>query len=179
MVRAFLLLMFPVLHRFFRDELDREQKAIMENKSRGLGLVDDGQWEGATGWYGGQVQQIAKLSKGTSSESPYVVRLEPLEKRRSNRFARFLGSRRILLLRIPEDLMMKDGDNIRQFLLRKFVLCGRVFVPFHSKEESLYLVETDENWERQGDFRCGDQFRMAFDRFVEWHNPLSHNAGQV
>ncbi|KIM43196.1 hypothetical protein M413DRAFT_26372 [Hebeloma cylindrosporum] len=42
-------------------ELDREQAAIKENRSRGLGLM--GEWEGHSEWYDGQIQQLARLVK--------------------------------------------------------------------------------------------------------------------
>jgi hypothetical protein len=144
----------------------------MENRSRGLGLLDDGEWEGAVNWYGGQVQQIARLTK---VDSTYAVHLEPLEKRRSNRFARFLGSRRIIQLHVPQELK----EKIREFTLQKFVLWGRIFVPFHSKKEGLYMTETNENLDRRSDYSSGDQFRMTFDQFIEWHNSPRLNANQV
>lgn len=159
-----------------RKELDREQAAIEENKSRGLGLM--GEWKGITNWYGGQVQQIIRLVKhGTG----YKLVVEPMEKRRSYRFARFYGSRRFLQVRIPEDVFLKENEAIRAFFVAKFILCGRVFVPFHSKDRGLYMVETNENWERESGDWCGDQFRKSFREFINWHNPLTEekNYSQV
>lgn len=160
----------------YRRELDREQYAIMENKGRGLGLM--GEWYGDPDWYGGQVQQIARLKSDGPTFTPYVC-LEPLEKTRSNRFARFLGSRRILQIRVSKDLLMRETSKIREFLCQKFILCGRVYVPFHATENSIYMLETDENWERIPDKSCGDQYRMSFGEFVAWHNPLDLNCNQV
>jgi hypothetical protein len=154
--------------------LDREQKAIMEDDSRGLGLRGD--WEGIENWYGGRVQQIAQLEQKNSTDA-IAIRLEPMEKRTSNRFARFLGSRRILRLRIPKDLAKKK--EVHEFLCQKFVLCGRTFVPFLAKE-GVHMVETSENYERCTDETCGDQYRLSFQEFVEWHNPLNKkNIEQV
>jgi RNA-dependent RNA polymerase len=52
--------------------------------------------------------------------------MERLESRRSNRIARFLGSRRVGQMRVDADLMNKERDELLNFLLRSFVLCGRV-----------------------------------------------------
>lgn len=91
---------------FGRAELDREQHAIMENLERGLGLM--GKWYDEEDWYGGQIQQIARLAKGENGA--YQIQLEPMEKRRSYRFARYLGSRRMLQLKIPDDWVMRLNE---------------------------------------------------------------------
>ncbi|KAF4611719.1 hypothetical protein D9613_004267 [Agrocybe pediades] len=148
-------------------ELDREQAAIEEGLSRGLGLM--GEWHGAQDWYGGRIQQIIRLVKEDSS---FKMLIEPLEMKKSNRFARFYGSRRFLHLRISEELLKSDNDAVKAFLLKKFVLCGRTFVPFHSKDEALYLVETDEDYHRIPRDYFRDNQRMSFQEFINWHNPL-------
>ncbi|TFK59804.1 hypothetical protein BDN72DRAFT_883839 [Pluteus cervinus] len=102
-------------------ELDREQAAIMENRDRGLGLM--GMWHGETDWYGGQVQQLARVVKDGKG---YSIQLQCMEKRCSHRFARYLGSRRILQLRVPDDLINRENKVVRLWLQRKFILCGRV-----------------------------------------------------
>ena len=135
-----------------------------------------GEWKGASNWYGGQIQQIMRLVKDATG---YKLTLEPMEKRRSHRFARFYGSRRFLQVRVSEDLSRKENEAIRAFFLAKFILCGRVFVPFHSKDGGLYMVETDENWERESQDWCGDQFRMPFRDFINWHNPLTQKKNYV
>ncbi|EDR15354.1 uncharacterized protein LACBIDRAFT_301565 [Laccaria bicolor S238N-H82] len=155
-------------------ELDREQDAIKENLSRGLGLM--GPWKGDPDWHGGQVQQLAQLVKVNGS---LKVQLEPLEKRRSHRFARFYGSRRIIQLRIPDDMVTKDNATVKQFLSQKFILLGRIFVPFHSKDGGVYMVETDQNSGRIPKGSCGDQYRLSFDAFMRWHNPLEYNFKQA
>ncbi|KAH7920937.1 hypothetical protein BV22DRAFT_765729 [Leucogyrophana mollusca] len=155
-------------------EYDREQKAIVENIGRGLGTM--GEWEGKEGWYGGQIQQVARLVKLASG---FTFELEKPEIRRSHRFSRFLGSRRVLQVRVPSELMYKHGEEIRRFLhSSKFVLCGRVYIPFHAKEGALYMVETSENYQRLSDPSEGDQYRISLTDFVQWHNPLRLNAKQ-
>ncbi|KAG1730698.1 RNA dependent RNA polymerase-domain-containing protein [Suillus paluster] len=156
-------------------EYDREQLAIVENKGRGLGTM--GQWEGKDNWYGGKIQQAARIVKAGKS---FKFELEKPEIRRSHRFARFLGSRRILQVRVPDNLTYdKVGAAIREFLTsNKFVLCGRVFVPFHAKEGNLYLFETHENVDRQANLGDGDGHRLTLYQFVQWHNPLRLNSKQ-
>ncbi|KAF8167315.1 RNA dependent RNA polymerase-domain-containing protein [Crassisporium funariophilum] len=161
---------------FLWQELDREQAAIDEGKSRGLGLM--GEWKGVPEWYGGQIQQLARLVKVGDSMK---VLLEPMEKRRSHRFARFYGSRRFLQLRIPDDLLKTQNKAVKEFLVAKFILCGRVFVPFHSKDGGLYMVETNEDFGRQSQRWCSDHHRLSYRDFINWHNPLfmKKNASQI
>ncbi|KAG2358031.1 RNA dependent RNA polymerase-domain-containing protein [Suillus spraguei] len=156
-------------------EYDREQLAIVENKGRGLGTM--GQWEGKEHWYGGKIQQVARVVKAGTS---FKLELEKPEIRRSHRFARFLGSRRIFQVRVPDNLTYdKVGSALREFLISsKFVLCGRVFVPFHAKEGSMYLLETNENIDRQTNLGDGDSHRLTLYQFVKWHNPLRLNRKQ-
>ena len=158
--------------------MDREQNAILENCGRGLGLM--GEWEGEPNWWGGQIQQILRLAKAPSgSPEQYVVHMERLESRRSNRIARFLGSRRVSQMRVNADLMNKERNKLLNFLLQSFVLCGRIFRPFASKDGSLYLMETNLDFERTANEDFGDQHRISFAQFVNWHNPLHLNSKQV
>ncbi|KAF8079235.1 RNA dependent RNA polymerase-domain-containing protein [Lyophyllum atratum] len=154
-------------------EFDREQAAIIENQGRGLGLR--GTWYDEPDWYGGKIQQLARLAPHNGS---YKVHLDLVEKRRSYRLARFLGSRRILQLRIPDDMAKKESPAIKEFLLQKFILCGRVFVPFFAKEGGVYLVETDEDFERRPKVSFGDNHRMSLKAIVNWHNALELNVNQ-
>ncbi|KAG5643296.1 hypothetical protein DXG03_001223 [Asterophora parasitica] len=155
------------------QELDREQAAIVEGLGRGLGLM--GPWRDELNWYGGQVQQLARLDR---SEDTYKIHLEPPKKLRSHRLARFLGSRRIIQLRIPDELVKKEINQIKGFLLQKFVLCGRVYVPLTAKEATIYLVETNEDYERLSAKWDGDNRRMPFQEIVNSQNALGLNVGQ-
>ncbi|KAG2122046.1 RNA dependent RNA polymerase-domain-containing protein [Suillus cothurnatus] len=153
-------------------EYDREQLAIVENRGRGLGTMGD--WEGKENWYGGKIQQVARIVRAGSS---FRLELEKPEIRRSHRFARFLGSRRILQIRVPASLTY--DTEVPKFLeSSKFILCGRVFVPFHAKEGSVYLFETNENIDRQTNPSDGDDYRLTLHEFVQWHNPLRLNSKQ-
>ncbi|OBZ68489.1 putative RNA-dependent RNA polymerase SHL2 [Grifola frondosa] len=157
-------------------ELDREEAAIMENKGRGLGL--HGEWQGDPKWYGGKIQQIVRLVEAEKGSSrPYRLFLEKMQKRKSNRFARFLGSRRVLQISIPKKLLHENIEALRSFLAQNFILCGRVFVAIGAKDGKVYLMEINQDHERKAD-TVGDQFRMSLEEFVDWHNPLSLNSKQ-
>jgi RNA-dependent RNA polymerase len=143
-----------------------------------------GEWEGKPRWYGGQIQQVARITTANKhSTDPYAsfaLSLEPLEQRKSNRFARVLGSRRMLQVSIPEDMARgEQSEKLRRFMAQKFVICGRVFVSFHAKDGHVYLMETDQNYERCADMEEGDQHRISLTSFVDWHNPLDLNYKQV
>ncbi|KAH9948208.1 RNA dependent RNA polymerase-domain-containing protein [Amylocystis lapponica] len=160
-------------------ELDREEAAIIENRGRGLGL--QGEWREDATWYGGKIQQIARLVKVEDDHTvPFKLRLEKMEKRKSNRFARFLGSRRLLQISIPQKLAFegpKVMQKLHEFLQQKFVLCGRVFVPFHAKDRKVYLMEVNQDYGRAADL-VKDQHRISLHDFVEWHNSVSLNMNQ-
>ena len=57
--------------------------------------------------------------------------------------------------------------------------CGRVYCPFHTKEGKLFLVETNEDYERKPVSKLGDKLRQSFDDFLNWHNPMELNSDQV
>lgn len=163
-----------MLSVFVRSELDREEKALQEGTGRGLGLR--GEWEGDPSWYGGKIRQIASV---VETSGGFAIRLRAMMKRKSNRFARYLGSRRMLQVKLPEDkVMRKRADDVRKFMLNKFVLCGRVFVPFAAKEGKVFLMETNEDYERTGN-GPSDRGRISVEDFMRWHNPMDLNGKQV
>ena len=157
-----------------REEYDREQDAILEGQSRGLGLR--GEWKGVPDWYGGRIEQVVRLSK---SNGQFTYRLDRPDRKKSTRFARFLGSRRIIKVKLSKDLLYEKGDSVRDHLSGPFVLCGRVFVPFASKEGNTYIMEVNEDKDRTPDSTQGDDNRMSLWDFIQWHNPLDLNQNQV
>src|SRR5438046_892342 len=56
-----LVILKRCLTRYCREELEREKKACTEGSGRGLGLM--GKWEGIEDWYGGRIQQVARLEE--------------------------------------------------------------------------------------------------------------------
>ncbi|KAG6878945.1 hypothetical protein C0992_006382 [Termitomyces sp. T32_za158] len=81
-------------------------------------------------------------------------------------------------LKIPKDLIHAENKQLKEFMRHKFILCGRVFVPFFAKDHAVYLVETAEDYERCAADWAGDQFRMSFKDIINWHNPLDLNLNQ-
>lgn len=157
-----------------RKEYDREQKAILEGQTRGLGLR--GEWEGVPDWYGGRIEQVAVLSK-TNGIFTYCLHEANLKK--STRFARFLGSRRVLKLKLAKELRYGKDTGVDDHLSGSFILCGRLFVPFASKEGSVHMMEVNEDEDRKSDRKQGDNTRMSLWDFIAWHNPLLLNQKQV
>ncbi|KAK7063563.1 RNA-dependent RNA polymerase [Favolaschia claudopus] len=163
------------------SEVDREHAAFMENKGRGLGLLDGPwpHWKGDTAYYGGRVEYPLRLYKTASVEDPYNIRIEKPRIGRSHRFARDLGSPSVLHLSIPTKLVQDEGEHIRRFLAQRFIVNGRVYLAIPPKDTtSVYLIQTNEDYEREPLRWYGDQYRMSFDDFIRRHNPLHLNSEQ-
>ncbi|KAJ7157370.1 RNA dependent RNA polymerase-domain-containing protein [Mycena filopes] len=152
------------------EELDREVKATVENKSRGLGLM--GEFDGVPDYYGGKIQCTIRLLSAADGEPP-KVRLEPLQMTRSNHLARELGSVSVIALR--DD---KDGAVVKQWAGRKFILCGRTYLALPPKSSKVYLIETAEDFDRVSQPWCGDEHRMSYDDYIRKNNPMPLNANQ-
>lgn len=129
-------------------------------------------------WYGGRVQQIVRMEIVDNGNS-FVLRLDKMQMGRSHRFARYMGSRRILQVKLPEENYTIKMENVKEWLEQKFVLCGRVFVPFATKEGKVFMMETNENYEREESLTDGDDLRLTLSAFVDWHNPIHLNHNQV
>lgn len=156
-----------------REELDREQASIVENKSRGLGVEPD-TWMGKPSWYGGQIQQIVRLHRTPSA--PLAFTLCKMQMIRSHRFARYLGSRRVLQINIADT---SGSSEPKSLLSQKLVLCGRVYITFAVKDGKVYAVEVDEDYHRKPREDEGDQHRCSLTDLVAWYNPTHLNADQV
>ncbi|KAJ7631711.1 RNA dependent RNA polymerase-domain-containing protein [Mycena polygramma] len=152
------------------QELDREAKATVENKSRGLGLM--GEFEGVPDYYGGNVQCTIRLLYSGENQTP-KVRLEPLQMTRSHHLARDLGSVSVIALR--DD---KDGALVKQWALRKFIFCGRTYIALPPKSSKVYLIETNEDYDRVAQDWCGDQYRISYDDYIRKNNPMHLNEKQ-
>lgn len=100
---------------------------------------------------------------------------------RSHRLGRYLGSRRVLQVKLPPKVLYDQTEMqlLRGFLSKKFVLCGRVYAAFSVKDEKVYLVETNEDYERSPKDDAGDNHRCSLRDLVEWYNPLDLNSNQV
>ena len=127
-------------------------------------------------WYGGKIQQVARLLE--SEDKSFQLTLMKMESRKSNRFARFLSSRRLFQVLIGKKLVKDRKKDVDAFFKQKFVLCGRVFVALGAKDNKVFLMETPEDYERTAAVP-GDGKRITLDEFVAWHNPPEENGGQV
>ncbi|KAJ7731214.1 RNA dependent RNA polymerase-domain-containing protein [Mycena metata] len=152
------------------QELDREFKATVENKSRGLGLM--GEFEGVPDYYGGKIQCTIRLLSAAEGEPP-KVRLEPLQMTRSNHLARELGSVSVIALRDDQ-----DGALVKEWAGCKFILCGRTYLALPPKSSKVYLIETNEDHNRSPQEWCGDQWRTSYDEYIRKNNPMALNANQ-
>ena len=138
-----------------------------------------GAWQGVENWYGGRIQQIARLIDFNDKTGSMTITLDRLEMGRSNRLTRFLGSVSVLQIRIKKNLVTRYGNSLIKALARRFVLCGRVFLPFHAKENKVYLAEINEDFQRSPVAALGDGTRLSWEDFIQWHNPLKLNSRQV
>ena len=105
--------------------------------------------------------------------------MEKSELGKTNRLTRFMGPVSVLQLRIKKELLTRQGDALVKALARRFVLCGRIFLPFHAKENKVYLVEINADFERTPVPNLGGETRLSWDAFISWHNPPELNAKQV
>jgi hypothetical protein len=63
--------------------------------------------------------------------------------------------------------------------MRPFVLCGHVFRGFTIKDSNVFLVKTNEVFDGIRVFTPLTSSSLSFIDFLEWHNPLRYNQGQV
>ena len=158
---------------YYRAELDIEQTAILEDQSRALGLRGD--FEGQSDWFGGKVQQRATFIKTDDRDTPFRIKLERMEMKKSSRFSRLLGSRHLLQFKLSS----KDLDGKNVFLYKRFVLLGRVFMCICAKDKKIYAIEVNEDYQRLPQEAQGDQFRMSLEEFLHMQNPLDLNQRKV
>ncbi|KAJ7658666.1 RNA dependent RNA polymerase-domain-containing protein [Mycena polygramma] len=151
-------------------ELDREAKATVENKSRGLGLM--GEFDGVPNYYGGNIQCAVRLLRREGNSIP-DVQLEPLQLTGSHHLARELGSVSVIALRDNQ-----NGALVGEAALHKFILCGRTYVALPPKSGKVYLIETNEDYDRAAQDWCGDQRRISYDEYIRRNNPMHLNAKQ-
>ncbi|KAF7332082.1 RNA-dependent RNA polymerase [Mycena kentingensis (nom. inval.)] len=148
-------------------ELDSEDRHLAENHFAGLGCIP------GSDYFGGKVH-----FKGTIG-SNFQVTLKQPELGTSSRFARRFGSLRFLTLGIHKQLLNK-GEQLVEFLLRPFILAGRVFRAFDAKDGNVFLVQTNEMVEgnRINPMRTIPGL-LSLDEFLQWHNPLELDLKQT
>lgn len=164
------------------EELDREQESLRAGDLLRLGALDGS----PQGWFGGRVQQKMALflRPNIPADRPFeervIFRLLPQENGPSRRFGRYFGSRRILQLKVPKDIVNKHQSDLERYLVKAFVLLGRVFRAFSAKEHKVYFFETDEPYDGRKNIELeGDHERVSFKDFIWLHNKLDPQSSQV
>lgn len=149
-----------------------------------------------TQYFGGKVDQIVRLTvdrfipsviiyylglHGSYHRShKFKFQLQPPAKAKSFRFRRYLGSRRLIEVRFSEQEPGLRANDLREYFINNaLVINGRVFRAFSARKTAVHLVETDEDMFRPEDPLMGDHYRKSLIDFIEWHNPLYANPGQV
>ncbi|KDQ11268.1 hypothetical protein BOTBODRAFT_177510 [Botryobasidium botryosum FD-172 SS1] len=154
------------------SELDREEEALRNDDPGRLGSNSLSE-----SWYGGKIQQVGQLREVNGQ---YNIQLDKLKLGRSNRFTRFYGSRRIMSIKINSSLPSTlRGGKLVDFFLKGFVILGRVFRAFFAKEQSVYLMETNEFYERALRSDSLENRRLSLDEFISWHNCIKRNNNQT
>jgi RNA-dependent RNA polymerase len=173
-----------MLMLYHRIEADREHEAMLEGEGRGLGCM--GKWKDKENWYGGCIQQRASVIVDNTSPHGFRIILQRPETHGSSRMIlRFMGSRRFLQVSTKAldtasgPGVRVDREALKKFLCKRHILLGRTFVFLYNKEGSIFLYETDEDYEREPSISQGDGKRLSLDALLQWYMPPSHNGRQV
>jgi hypothetical protein len=143
-----------------------------------------GHWRGQDNFMGGQIEHRGKLvPSGVNGQYKIVLRPAVLNKR-SRLLARFLGSRRLIIISLDEVGMYSAASlgKAREVLGRRLNICGRAFVLFHVKENTAaWFIETSDAFDRRVLVDPCDQFLRSYEDVLEWclAPSLSSNLDQV
>ena len=128
--------------------------------------------------FGGKLQDISSKSDKTPK---YKLTLEQAELGPSYMFARRFGSKNFFRLKLTKTAVnTKKSEDLLEYLCRPLILCGGVFRAFFAKESNVFYVKTNEV--AKGDTISEDETipgQMSFLEFLEWHNSMMANSGQV
>ncbi|KLO18824.1 hypothetical protein SCHPADRAFT_993271 [Schizopora paradoxa] len=167
-------------HKFPWKELDEEEAWLRQSEYNGLGC-DAAVMSNGKEYYGGKVHFIAKL-KGEKGN--YTLCLEGAELGPSCRFYRRFGSAAFIKVSTPKKLAYSRDHGLMDFMLRPFVLNGRVFRAFYHKENNVHLKKTNERVvdnrvvppENESDLVDG---QGSLEDFLNWHNPPGENLDKT
>lgn len=120
------------------------------------------------------MSQKALASKRVPLPERYSFRLQKLHKGPSCRITRFYGSKRVIRVSVPDSIAKNDGEQLVGFFTQRFLLNGRIFQALHSKDSTVYLVETSRLPCLEPDLRLKSLWQL-----INWHNPIETNATQV
>lgn len=161
---------------------------MSENEYAGLGCS-----ESDNRWYGGKVHFTATLRQLEERRfhqnlCPYYLRLERAEIGTSTRFSRRFGSNSIIRVKIPKIVLYatrigqedtQSEQELMQFFTRPFIILGRVYRAFYGKENTVFLIQTNERIvydpvatvSIQPATTRSHKFPWAFLDFLKWYNP--------
>jgi RNA dependent RNA polymerase len=138
----------------WKEELDKEARAIFENKGRMLGIGVDGDAGDAFGtWYGGRVGFCATLDhESTSGDGPLAldtnstITLEKPMMRGSCLFTRIWGSHRFLRLKLSKRLLKSVSNDrsgrfrneLKEYCRRPIHILGREYHPLVEKDGTVF-----------------------------------------
>jgi RNA-dependent RNA polymerase len=100
----------------------------------------------------------------------------------SSRFTRAYGSAWLVRVRINKEIFSKPelSEKLRTFLLRPFILNGRVYRFFYAnKDHNAYLMATNETYSGTSLLGDGQNRLVSFLEFFSTHNNLSFNKHQA
>lgn len=184
---------FGVLHNEFNDvsridphtlsnEHEREFEALMEGKGRSLGLMGD--FKDHINWFGGRIQFSLKLRVDKVTKA-VTFKCCPFTLGKSTEVTRRLGSLSVVQIKYDRRIFFeKDAsasDIVKDVLCRPLVICGRIFVLWYLKgrENKACYIEVNKDYERKRNEKLGDHYRMTYEQFIEWMNPIMLNSKQA
>jgi RNA-dependent RNA polymerase len=122
----------------------------------------------------------AGSSKTSFEGLDFIFTLEQPTRAKSNRFSRYLGSRRLIECHFTEQDGRKYQDKlIKFFTLKKLLVNGRLFQAFYGHASKIELMEIDEDFGRTPDPAVGDLNRISLGDFIAWHNNFTQNSNQT
>jgi RNA-dependent RNA polymerase len=133
-------------------------------------------------WHGGKVifRGILREIDSSDNQPAYSVFLLPPELGSSCRFARRFGSSAILRIKVSSVLLLKKNNRVVEYFLHPFILSGRVFRAFFAKDNTVFLVQTNETVDG---LKISSSMkldgRLSLPEFLQWHNPFEVNQNQV
>lgn len=169
-------------------ELDAELEASAVASDSGLlGCNEEAPpLKDSPSWYGGKVHFCCKLIQEKSGKAFSLV-LEKPYLGPSSRMTRRFGSDKFIRVKIAQSLFYSEGDRLMTFFRRPFIFNLRIYRAFFAKDSTVFLVQTAEEAKQDKDgvysfhaLSAGISISpLPFTEFLDWHNPLHFNQGQV
>ncbi|KAF9478503.1 hypothetical protein BDN70DRAFT_44221 [Pholiota conissans] len=158
------------------SELDRETNALSRDPHEGVGNnPKEPGWYGGKIHFGGRIKSLSKDKSVSAKKSSYEIVLDSCSLSTSSRFTRRFGSWSFVRIKIPQDTFHSANNNLNEFFKKPFVIWGQVYRACYAKRDNVFLFLTNELYPL-GPTIPG---RFSLSDFVNWHNPIEHNAKQL